>query len=62
MEIALNLRKILNLKKYNKISPEAKKYFRDSYNSKKKPLLFHLIPHILYKGKINIENCRKIEV
>jgi len=51
-----------NLKKYAKIPSKTKKYFKESYLKRERPLMFHLVPHILYKGKINIKNCKIIEV
>ena len=40
------------------LSPITKKM----YEAGKRPLLFHLVPHILYKGLINTENIEVIEV
>ena len=51
-----------NLKRYSKVPLKTKKYFKKSFDKWQRPLWFHLIPHILYKGKINIKNCKVIEV
>lgn len=41
---------------------EIGKYYIESYNNKKKPLPFHLVPHILYNGLIDIKNLPILEV
>ena len=50
-----------DLKKYGRIPANTKKYFKKCYNEGYIPLIFHLVPHILYKGEINIKNCDIIE-
>lgn len=50
------------LKKYSKVPVKTKKYFKETLDKWQRPFWFHLIPHILYKGKINIKNCKIIEV
>ncbi|MBM3232960.1 hypothetical protein FJZ18_02210 [Candidatus Pacearchaeota archaeon] len=51
-----------DLEKYNKIPEKTKTYFKKRYKEKKKPLLFHLIPHILYKGELDISKCEVITI
>jgi|TARA_Y100000034_G_scaffold55831_1_gene68378 hypothetical protein len=53
---------IRDLDKYNKIGSKTKAYFREEFSMGRKPMVFHFIPHILYKGKINIKDCEVIEV
>lgn len=47
--------------KYNKIGQRAKNYYKMMYKRGKKPLLFGFIPHFLYKGKIDISQCKVVE-
>ena len=54
--------RIKDLKEYSKIPKETKTYYKNKFQSKEKPLLFHLIPHILHKRSINITKCEIIEV
>ena len=54
--------KVNNLKKYGKIPVKTKKYFKKTFDEYQRPFWFHLIPHILYRGNINIKNCEVIEV
>ena len=54
--------KISDLNKYNKIGSKTKSYFRKEFFEGRRPFRFHLVPHILYKNKINTQNCKVIEV
>ena len=49
------------LGKYNKIPTATLKYYKKSVKELKKPLLFYKVPHILYKGKLNIKNLEILE-
>ncbi len=49
------------LVKYNKIPLLLKRYYSQQFKNKTKPLLFHLIPHVLYKGNIKVENLEIIK-
>jgi len=49
-----------NIKKYSKIPSDTKKYYRELISMGKKPLLFYRLPHILYKGTINITELKVI--
>ena len=51
-----------NIKKYSKIPSDTKKYYRESISMGKKPLLFYRLPHILYKGTIDITGFPVISV
>ncbi len=48
------------LKKHSVIPQETKEYYKQSLSEGKNPLLYHRIPHILYKGTIDISKARKI--
>lgn len=51
------------LSMYNKISNKTIRYYRDEFHNKGiRPLLFHLVPHILYNGTIDTKKCEVIEV
>lgn len=42
--------------KYSNIPEETREYYRETISKGEKPLLYHKIPHILYKGKIDISD------
>lgn len=49
-------------KKYS-IMPEAtKNYYKEMISEGKRPLLYHRIPHILYKGTLNVNDLNHISV
>lgn len=50
------------LNNYNQIPKRTINDYKKEISKKRKPLIFRFIPHILYKGKINIKNCEVIEV
>ena len=50
------------IEKYALLPNETTEHYKESYGNKKRPLPFHMAPHILYKGSINIKDCRVIEV
>jgi len=50
------------LNNYNQIPKRTINYYKKEISKKRKPLIFHFIPHILYRGKINIKNCEVIKV
>ena len=37
-------------------------HYKKEIKERRKPLIFHLVPHILYKGTIDIENAEVIRV
>lgn len=41
---------------HSHIPPATKQYYKEEYQAGRKPLLFHGIPHVLYKGTINTSN------
>ena len=51
-----------DLQKYSSIGTKTKEDFREEISHGRKPLLFHFVPHILYKGKIKISDLEVIEV
>lgn len=50
------------IEKYSTISKETKRYYREEYDKGNKPLKFHMVPHILYKGTLNIEGAPIITI
>ena len=43
--------------------PEAtKKYYREKISEGKSPLMYHQIPHILYRGTLDVSNLPKISI
>ncbi|MBP6883911.1 MAG: hypothetical protein KBC06_01615 [Candidatus Pacebacteria bacterium] len=54
--------KIEELNKYTEIPQETKDYYFKKFNKGETPLAFVKIPHVLYKGSINVSNSPIIEV
>ena len=54
--------KISDLEGYNSIKEDTKKYYREQIKLKNKPLLFHLVPHILYYDQIPINKLEIMEI
>lgn len=50
------------LDQYTQLSQETKDYYKERLSENKKPLLFNRIPHILYKGTINVADLEIVEV
>ena len=51
-----------DLEKYSEISQKTIEYYKKEFHeNRKRPFLFHLVPHILYRGEINVENCEIIK-
>lgn len=53
---------ISNLSKYNSIQEDTINYYKREVREGRKPFIFHLVPHILYKGSIDIRQCEVIQV
>lgn len=47
---------------YSSIPEETKQYYKETVDSGDQPLLYHKIPHILYKGTLNTTNLPIISV
>ena len=47
---------------YRTVGPETIEYYKEQKALGKRPLLFHRVPHILFKGNINTEGLEIIEV
>ena len=54
-----NSNKVNNFKK---IPKRTSQYYRVEIRKGNRPLLFHFVPHILYKGSLNISKAEKIQV
>lgn len=50
------------LDKYSELRYETKKYYREKYLTNERPLLFYKIPHILFKGSIDIKETAVLEI
>lgn len=48
--------------KYSSMPQASKDYYRETISLGKRPLLFHRIPHILYKGKLDISGLEIVTV
>ncbi len=48
--------------KYSSLPQETKDYYKEIYSKGGRPLVFHKVVHILYKGTINIKGLSVIEV
>lgn len=47
---------------YRRVPNETIEYYKEQFSVGKRPLMFHLVPHILYKGTIDTEGLEIIEV
>jgi len=50
------------IQKYSTIPKITTDYYKESYDKGEKPLVFHGVPHILYKGNLNVKNLEVIKV
>lgn len=48
------------LNKHNKLSTNTLLYYKKCIKQDKRPLLFHLVPHVLYRGTIALKNTQII--
>lgn len=53
---------IEDMEKYSVIPQRTKEYYRKCIENNKIPLSFPWVPHIFYKGSINIENLNIVRV
>lgn len=51
-----------DIAKYSKMPQETKEYYKEMYALGREPLLFHKIPHILFKGELDVSSFNKILV
>jgi len=51
-----------NINHYSNIPQKTKDYYKECFSNNKKPLVFHCVPHILYKGTINVSNINIVKV
>ena len=49
-----------DIEKYSVIPNDTKEYYAEMLKEGKNPLLYHRIPHILYKGSIDVSKAKKI--
>lgn len=47
--------------KYKKVPELTKKHYEQEIKAGREPLSFMFIPHVFYKGKIDVSNCEVIE-
>lgn len=50
------------LSKYNEVPEKTKRYYRQEVEKGKSPLRFHLTPHVLFRGNLDISKAKMIEV
>lgn len=50
------------MEQYRTVPIETIEYYRDQSALGKRPLLFHRVPHILYKGTINTQDLEIVEI
>ncbi|MDD3646882.1 MAG: hypothetical protein PHS44_00055 [Candidatus Dojkabacteria bacterium] len=48
--------------KYNKVPHASRSYFKSCAKEKRKPLFFHRIPHVLYKGTIDTRDLETLKI
>jgi len=51
-----------DLEKYSILPEETKEYYKESFQNDKDPLLWHLVPHILYKGSLDLKNIKVLKI
>jgi hypothetical protein len=51
-----------DIARYSKVPQETIDYYKEMYKQGEKPLLFHKIPHILFKGELDVSSFKKILV
>lgn len=49
------------LDQYSVVPQETKDYYKEMISHGKEPMLFHRVPHILYKGSINISGLKRVQ-
>jgi hypothetical protein len=50
------------ISEYTNFPEETKKYYAETIAQGGKPLLWHYVPHILYKGSIDVSNLEILEI
>lgn len=51
-----------NITQYSELPQETKDYYKEMISQDKKPLLYHKVPHILYKGSLDTSKIKKISL
>lgn len=51
-----------NIKSLNKLKPEVTAYYKECAIQGAKPMVFHLIPHVMHKGKLSLDKLSIILV
>jgi hypothetical protein len=51
-----------DIAQYSAMPKETRDYYKEMFSQGKNPLLFHKIPHILFKGSLDTSNIKKIAV
>ncbi len=47
---------------YRQVPKETIEYYKEQFSNGKRPLMFHLVPHILYKGTIDTTDLEIIDI
>lgn len=50
-----------NIAQYSEMPDETIRYYKEMYSQGEDPLLFHGVPHILYKGSLNTKGVNRIK-
>lgn len=48
-----------DIARYSVMPDETKEYYRKTFEQNQNPLLFHRVPHILFKGSLDISGIKK---
>jgi len=51
-----------DLERYGRMGEKTRDYFREMSAQGRSPMMFHLVPHILYKGKLNIGDLDVVKI
>jgi hypothetical protein len=49
-----------SMEQYSHLSNETREYYKEMYTHDKSPLLFHRVPHILFRGSLDISDIKQI--
>ena len=51
-----------DIEKYSHLTQKTKDYYKEMFDQGKKPLVFHGVPHIFYKGNLNVKKLPIVKV
>lgn len=50
-----------DIDKYSELPQDTKEYYKEMFSQGKNPLLFHRVPHILFKGSLDTSKIKRIK-